>query len=404
MKIVQINGVYQYASTGRTTYEMHHYFLEHGINSYVFYGNKAMILDDNVYPIGNIVDHKVHALLSRLVGKQGYFSHKATKTLIESLSRISPDVVILRVLHGNYINLPMLLQFLASKDIASVIVLHDCWYFTGHCNYYSSVDCFKWKKECHQCPRLHDGGGNNSWFFDTSSKVFRDKMRNFSLINKLAVIGVSNWITEEASVAPVFSKVKIIRRIYNWIDTSIFYQNKDNNIRTRLDINVDDFVVLGVASGWKGHKGLNEFIEIAVKNSDCRVVLVGKMDMEVSLPTNLLAVGSIENTRELAKYYNMADVFISPSKQETFGKVIAEALACGTPCIVNNTTAMPELVADGCGYVVDNNNVDDYCRYIRMVKDKKKSSFSKNCINKAHTSFNRNNNIEQYLRLFDELI
>ena len=36
MKIVQINCVYEYSSTGRTTMEMHEYCMSYGIESHVF--------------------------------------------------------------------------------------------------------------------------------------------------------------------------------------------------------------------------------------------------------------------------------------------------------------------------------------------------------------------------------
>lgn len=66
------------------------------------------------------------------------------------------------------------------------------------------------------------------------------------------------------------------------------------------------------------------------------------MDSSEKLPTNIIAVGILSGLRELAEHYSMADVFLNPSVQETFGKVSAEALACGTPIIANNATANPE--------------------------------------------------------------
>lgn len=404
MKIVQINCFYQFASTGRTTYELHHYLMDHGVDSYVFYGNKAKTIEKGVSRIGTDNDTKIHGLLSRITGKQGYFSKGATRKLLSRLDDINPDVVILRVLHSNSVNIPMLLQYLAKKDIATIVVLHDCWLFTGHCNYYSSVGCMKWQTECNHCPRLHDGGGNPTWFFDTSKKVFYDRVRDFGAIPRLAAIGVSDWITNEAKKSVILKEAKIKRRIYNWIDLSVFTPKDTKELRNRLGIKQEEFVILGVATTWGVRKGLNVFIDIAKQKSECKVVLVGNMPEGIDLPNNVIAAGSTSDTNELAMYYSMADVFISPSQQETFGKVIAEAMACGTPCLVNNATAMPELVADGCGYSIDNCSVESFCKYIDVIKEQGKEAYSEACINKALKSFNKELNIKQYLSLFNEMM
>lgn len=404
MKIVQINGAYGHASTGRTTFELHRYLLNKGYDSFVFYGENRSHDENEVTAIGNTFDHKIHAFLSRVSGKQGYFSHRATKKILNQLNKNQPDIVILRVLHANYINVPMLLHYLAINDIATIVVLHDCWLFTGHCNFYSSIGCMKWQTECDNCPNTYwDGKGTSTWFFNTTKKVFHDRIRDFGAIPRLAAIGVSDWITNEAKKSFILKNANILRRIYNWTDITVFSPKEPEELRKRLGINGHEFVILGVATTWGVRKGLNVFIEIAKRKCNCKIVLVGNMPNGITLPNNVIAVGRTSDTNELAYYYSMADVFISPSLQETFGKVIAEAMACGTPCLVNNATAMPELVADGCGYAIDNCSVDSFCHHIDVIKEKGKEAYSENCIKKARTSFNMELNIQQYISLFDEL-
>lgn len=70
---------------------------------------------------------KFHALASRVTGLQGYFSPVSTANLIKLIHSYEPDVVHLRNLHSNYLNLNVLFRFLASKDIPTVVTLHDCW-------------------------------------------------------------------------------------------------------------------------------------------------------------------------------------------------------------------------------------------------------------------------------------
>ena len=227
MKIVQINAVYGFGSTGRNVAEMHDYFQQHGIVSFVFTSDKEN-QNEHIYRIGNKWDHKRHALFSRIWGLQGYFSKSATRKMIRHIKQISPDMVILHNLHANYIHFPLLLDFLAKNDIATLLVLHDFWFITGHCCHYTSIGCDKWKTECSHCQLLHTY--NKSMFFDRSRKIHKDKKRLFLSIPQLGVIGVSKWVLNE--VQQSFLKgAKLQDYIYNWIDLSIFHPLPTTSLR-----------------------------------------------------------------------------------------------------------------------------------------------------------------------------
>ena len=130
MKVLQINATYGYSSTGLIVKDISDMLTKNGEQSYVAY---QMCLDapTNSYRVGNKLDWKVHALLCRVFGKQGYYSKWATKKLLSCIDKIKPDIVHLHNLHSNYVHLNMVLDYLAKKDIATVITFHDCWYFTG---------------------------------------------------------------------------------------------------------------------------------------------------------------------------------------------------------------------------------------------------------------------------------
>ena len=148
MKILQINAVNAIKSTGRTCLEMSNYFNDNGHNCVTAYSMGPSVNAEKEFIIGTAFDRKAHALLSRLFGMQGYFSRSATKNLIAYIKIFSPDVVILRNFHSNYINLPMVLKFLAKNNISTVVVLHDCWFYTGKCCHYTIAGCYKWKSGC----------------------------------------------------------------------------------------------------------------------------------------------------------------------------------------------------------------------------------------------------------------
>lgn len=399
MKIIQINAVNRFGSTGRNTMEFHNYCKSHGITSSIFCMNESKD-DDNIYLVGTNYDHKLHALFSRIFGLQGYFSHFATKRMLRRIDEIQPDVVFLGNLHSNFVNIPMLLRYLAKKDIVTVLVLHDCWFFTGHCTHYTAFKCMKWQSVCRNC--AHMKSGNPSLFFDSSQKVFHDRIKLFSNIPRMGVIGVSDWITEEAKKSVILSSVKSYLRIYNWIDLETFYPRETKKLRNRIGVK-DEFIVLGVATEWSWMKGFSHFIEAAKRIPEAKFVLIGSIQKDLAMPENVLAQGVISNVLDLAEYYSLADVLLVCSLQETFGKVSAEALACGTPVIANDSTANPEIIGSKCGIVVHNNSDDEIESAIRLIMRTGKSVYTQNCIYRAQTEFNKDTQISKYIQYADLL-
>lgn len=399
MKVVQINAVDSILSTGRTSKELAEYLIKKGIECRVYVGD-CKLREPYDYCIGNNFDHKVHALLSRITGLQGYFSHIATRKLISDLKKYKPDIVHLRNLHANYVNIPMLLKYLAKNEIPTVITLHDCYMFTGKCFYPSDINCDKWKTSCINCKLKHTG--NQSWFFDRSHKMFEDK-KKYLLSNKyLAVTGVSHWITEQAKES-FFKDCAKFKEIYNWIDLKIFYPRLENSIRERYDIDTKP-IVLGVATNWNQEKGLEDFVQLADDISNkANVVLVGRISDGYDTG-KVICVGLTESVNTLAEFYSEATVFFNPSRRETFGKVTAEALACGCPVVVYDNTALPELVGERCGYVVETGNLDEARRKIGGILCEGKNDYSDYCINYVKRKFDKKINIERTLEIYRHLI
>lgn len=398
MKIVQINACYEFSSTGRTCYELHTYLADHGIDSYKFY-SMPQLTSDKYELIGSKFDHKLHALLSRITGKQAYFSRIPTHGLITKLTKIQPDVVILRNFHSNYINLPLLAQYLAKNDIPTIVVLHDCWFFTGYCCHYTEINCQKWQTECYGCPLIKVDKA--SWFFDTTRSVFRHRKHLLESIPRLAVVGVSDWITNEGRKSPVFHNALMFQRIYNWIDLNAFYPRETTELRKKYGIKETDFVALGVSMSWSFRKGLEVYVELAKKMPDIKIVMIGKKP-DIELPSNIISIPPTSSVDKLAQFYSMADVLFNFSIQETFGKVAAEALACGTPIIVNNATANPEIPGQ-CGFVVDSNNVSQVLDAVNAIRANGKKIYLKSCVERANALFEKDKNIKQYIQLFREL-
>ena len=404
LKIIQMNGTYGNAdSTGRNAKEMHEWLIQQGYESEVWTSrvNDLGYSDPNVHIYSSATDRKIHALLSRITGLQGYFSRKATRNLIRAIKNEKDIVVMLGVLHDNSINLPLLYRFLAKNNIPTILVLHDCWYFTGHCCYYSEIDCFKWMTRCKKCPSMHQW--NNSWFFNTASKCLRDKQKWYGRIPRLAVVGVSDWILSEAKMS-ILKNSKQLQRIYNWIDLDVFKPQPIENLRAELNLQDDKPVLLGVAAIWNNKKGLQEMLLAAKKFPNANVVLIGQLPPDVDVPDNVITLGLIKNMQKLAMYYAVADVFLNPSIQETFGKTTAEAICCGTPVVAYKTTACTELVGTERGVLTTLGDADAFMAGIEYVLQCGKQSFETDCVDFAHQNFSKDANINAYVNLAKSLL
>ncbi|MDY3302996.1 MAG: glycosyltransferase, partial [Clostridia bacterium] len=158
----------------------------------------------------------------------------------------------------------------------------------------------------------------------------------------------------------------------------------------------DRKIILGVASVWEKRKGFNDFLELAkLIDDDYRIVLVGLNDKQIKLlPQNVIGIKRTNSVKELAEIYTAADVFISPSLEETFGMTVVEAMACGTPAIVYNSTALPETV-NGYGLVCPNNKVEE----IMWCLSNNNSNFTYNQVDIGN-QYNKKEKYTEYSNLY----
>ena len=399
LKILQINTTHDIkTSTGRTMIELDLYLKKTGHSSYMAYSQGEHL--EGAYKIGGTFGKKIHALLARVTGLEGYFSRVATHGLLRYMEKVDPDVIRVANVHSNYINLPMFFKWVEKKNKPVVLTLDDCWYYTGKCTHYTTNQCYNWQSKCGNCPKLKED--IPSYFLDRTSKMLLDKKKWYLNVSKLGVVGVSNWIVEEAKKS-VLNSAKMITRIYNWIDLEIFSPNNDCDLRRKLGL-PDKKIILAVASFWGKSKGIELIIEVAKQVEDnIMIVLIGKVPAEIKLPDNIMVIGSVNNPSELAAYYNVADVYFNASLEESFGKVTAEALACGTPALVINSTASPEIVGNNCGYVAQN-NLEDVMKGLSLLLAQEKVNCSNKCREWAQRNFAPETCMKQYVDIFEQLI
>lgn len=397
MKVLQINSVCGTGSTGRIVVQISDYLNQQDVENYIAYGY-GKSGRPNTFCFGNSLDAHLHSFFSRKLGWQGKMSHIPTWHLIRYMERINPDIVHLHNIHGHYLNYEMLFQYLKKKNCQVVWTFHDCWPVTGKCAHFTEVKCEKWKTGCFECPQLDRYPDSER---DRSRKSYLEKKEAFTSIPNLHIVTVSNWL--KSVVEASFLGKADVRSIYNGIDTERFsYQ--DSSIREQYQLQ-GKFIILSLASVWNKGKGLERFIALSKKlQKDEMIVLIGVTpDQQKCLPKNIIGLPRISDQIVLTQWYSTADVYINFSIEETFGLVVAEAMACGTPAIVMNSTACPEVVDSDTGFVVEPMDIDEVQAAIETIKARGKDVYSLKCKERIYQLFNLRLMQRQYCDLYKEL-
>lgn len=373
MRILHITTV-RTGSTGRTATDLKTLLTQKGEHFKIAFSEPDANPKDGDILIGNKLDHKVHAFFSRMFGLQGYFSYFATKRFLRQVKAYNPDLVQLGNLHANFINLPLLFRYLAIEKIPVVIILHDCWFITGKCTHFTELKCDRWKTECHCCPALKMG--NKSWFFDWTRKMFNDRKQWYESLSSLTVVAVSDWEKNQALQSPLLQKAKVTR-IYNWIDTNTFKPAELRQIEAVLSkygLSSGMKYVISVGAGWSADsiKTKDAIRLSALLQDNYHLIIVGRGDTS-SFPESVIRIPYTSDASELSVLYSLSCAYIHFSVEDTFGKVIAEAMSCGTVPIVFNSTACPET-ASPYGLVVPPHDVEAMVSVIPTAEEPERRS------------------------------
>ena len=398
MKVLLINAVYGQGSTGTIVKDIQSHCISSSMDCVVAYSTTNL---DNTsikgFKTGNWVTNKLHALLSRINGKQGYFSFLSTFNLIRKIDEYKPDVINIHNLHSNYVNLNLLLEAIAKRDIPLVVTLHDCWYFTGGCFHFTNAGCSRWLSDCKKCPKKKLD--TPAYFRDCASQILRDRYRYFSKIPRLYVVGVSEWITSLAKKT-VFKNANCYS-IHNGVDTTIFRPRK-SDLKTKLGLE-DKQIVLGPASKWLDPVNSDLLIALSNNLSDQQVLLLfGCNDnVKIELP-HVRTFGFTHNKVELSELYSIADVFVNCSREDTLSTINIEAQACGTPLITYDNTGSKETANPQFSSCVRTGDVNGILEALRNAP-KKNEHISDSLARWVYANFNKNVNYDKYVELFKKI-
>jgi glycosyltransferase involved in cell wall biosynthesis len=397
MNVLQVNSVCGAGSTGRIAVNLYKVIKEQGHGCKIAYGRGNAPADIDTIKIGTNIDNCLHLINTRAFDRHGLGSVNATRTFIKQIENYNPQIVHLHNLHGYYLNIKLLFEYLISVKKPIVWTLHDCWGFTGHCTNFDYIGCKKWKTGCFQCPQKKEYPA--SLLFDNSETNYLIKKNLLSSVEKMVIVTPSQWLAD--LVKQSFLNILPVKIINNGIDLTKF-KPAESNFRKTYNLQ-DKFIVLGAANQWSENKGLNIFVELSKKlGNNIKIVMVGLNEKQKKrLPPQIIGIARTNNEKELAEIYTAADVFVNPTLQDNFPTTNLEALACGTPVITYNTGGSGESIDDTCGIAVEKGNIRELIQAIHFIKA---NNFdSENCISRAKL-YNSDDIFKKYIDIYKEML
>lgn len=402
MIIVQISIEVNRNSVGRIAEQIGHEILKCQGESYITYARANGPSESKVIKIGNSFDLYYHGLQTRLFDTHCLHSKKATLKLIQRIKEINPDIIHLHHIHGYFLNMEILFDFLKKESYPVVWTFHDCWAFTGHCAYFESISCEKWKTQCHSCELKKSYPA--SYFADRSAENFHIKKKLFTSIENMTIVPVSDWLANY--VKKSFLKNIPVEVIHNGIDLSIFKYQENCTAPDKIK-DIKKNILLGVASLWEERKGLLDFIKLneIIDREKYIIVLIGLSKSQIrKLPASIVGIEKTDDVSELAAYYNSSMAFINPTSDDTFPTTNLEAIACGTPVITYNVGGGIEVIKDKTGYIVEKHKIEEIYKKVEEVCSNTKSYYRENCLLLAEKKFENSTQYSKYIDLYAKLI
>lgn len=404
MNIIQINLTYGIGSTGKIMKDLNDIIEKTGNCGFMVAGysieNKS---DSNLFCLnrGDYLNKmRKDILISRITGEMGYRYIEKTKEAIKWIDSKDPDIIHLHNIHGDWINIKILFEYLKEKDVPVVWTMHDCWPFTGRCSHFENFGCYEWKRGCKV--KCKNKVYPLTYFFDKSEKIWNDKYNWFRGIHKMQLVTPSDWLGK--FIQDSFLKDYPVMTIHNGIDTATF-RPLIKNSKYLKDVK-NKKIILGVANSWSEKKGLLDFFELSnlLDQKIYQIVIVGlnKRQMKM-IPKSIIGIERTNNQEELVVLYSRAHVFVNPTYQDNFPTTNLEALACGTPIVTYNTGGSPEcLIDNNVGYMINKGEINKLALKIKEICSISKDDIMISNIGKKY--FDKNVCFNLYMQLYKRLI
>ena len=383
------------------------------LNAHFAVGKKS-ISDDKIWKIdhGKYMNPKILWKAKKWFDLQmgiENFNFPGTKN-IPSYHPQRPDIIHAHNLQVKYFDLRVLNKITAKFPV--LLTLHDTWMFSGHCAFF--IKCERWKTGCGKCPDLQR---TPSVRRDATRYNWHRKQKIYSKA-KLFIASPSQWLIDELESSMLYPSVLEARVVHNGVDTDNYKKGDKAQLKKEKDIPQDAFVMLYVVSNrmkvnkYKDFETIEKTIELLQRNykGNKKIIFLGlgaegETEMQGNIEKRFIPYQT--DIKEIAKYYQLSDIYVHAARAENFPNVILEALACGTPVVATEVGGIGEQIKEGItGHCVPFRDAQLLSkRIIGLIDDKEKlQKMSDEAIKDVLSRFTLNHMVENYLAFYDKML
>ncbi len=238
------------------------------------------------------------------------------------------------------------------------------------------------------------------------------RITRFSIDQSDAVTSVSQYLRQKT--IEIFQPKQPIQVIYNFIEEHPLQQKVCEHLRQRLAPN-GEFILMHL-SNFRPVKRAVDVVEIAHRvrqKVPIQLVFVGdgpdrplaeRRAVELGMQGAVHFLGKQENIYPIL---SVADVFLMPSVQESFGLAALEAMSCGVPCVTSDAGGLPEIMRNGItGYIVPVGELDQMAERVVEILTTPGllQRLRKTAREFAFDNFHVNKILPRYLQLYEAVL
>jgi len=166
---------------------------------------------------------------------------------------------------------------------------------------------------------------------------------------KLAVVAPSHWLVNEARHSRLLGKFPVECIPYS-LNLTTFRPKEKERIRQELGLKMEEKVLLFIADNLRNiRKGFDLLLEAfkCLHNVEITLIAIGEDRENMGDKQGIRFAGKINSDDLMADYFNVADAFVLPSREDNLPNVMLEAFACGCPVISFPVGGMKDHIIDG---------------------------------------------------------
>jgi glycosyltransferase involved in cell wall biosynthesis len=386
---------------------IHHALLDRGHQSEMVVKSPSAA-DPSIRPGGNTVTRTVDNRLLRPL--QDRLSLQCTLSLSTAPWFLGggfrrADIVHLHVVHAAQFFSLLYLPALGRRT-QLVWTMHDPWMTTGHCIH--PLGCDRWRTGCGQCPDLTLPLAMRR---DRTAAMWRLKHRIMKR-SRVTLVVASRFMYEHMRSSPILDHLPC-HIIPFGVPCEVFRPQDRARCRKALGLpNEGHVIAFRLRSFKEPYKGGAELVRalqvFRPTKPTTLLVLEGGPELDALRDRySIRELGWVEDAETVACALNAADVFVMPSTAEAFGMMAVESMACGTPVIVCEGTALPEVVmAPQGGVAVEQGDPAALAVALRELlgAPEARRSIGDRAVSLARQHYRAETYIDRHLELYRELL